>query len=47
MNLRNDVVQSNLRLVAYLAGRFKGRGLSMDELMSEGRRRPAPRHGDL
>jgi RNA polymerase sigma factor (sigma-70 family) len=36
INLRNEVVQSNLRLVAYLAGRFKGRGLSLDELMSEG-----------
>ncbi len=36
VDLRNEVVQSNLRLVAYLAGRFKGRGLSLDELMSEG-----------
>lgn len=36
INLRNEVVQSNLRLVAYLAGRFKGKGLSIDELMSEG-----------
>lgn len=34
--LRNIVVQANLRLVAYLAGRFKGRGLTIDELMSEG-----------
>jgi RNA polymerase sigma factor (sigma-70 family) len=36
VQLRNEVVQANLRLVAYLAGRFKGRGLSLDELMSEG-----------
>jgi RNA polymerase primary sigma factor len=36
VTLRNTVVQANLRLVAYLAGRFKGRGLTIDELMSEG-----------
>jgi RNA polymerase sigma factor (sigma-70 family) len=36
IELRNQVVQANLRLVAYLAGRFKGSTLSQDELMSEG-----------
>jgi RNA polymerase primary sigma factor len=33
---RNLVVQSNLRLVAYLAARVARRGMSRDELMSEG-----------
>lgn len=33
---RNTVVQSNLRLVAYLAARVARRGMSRDELMSEG-----------
>lgn len=34
--IRNKVVQANMRLVAYIAGRFRNKGLTRDELISEG-----------
>jgi RNA polymerase primary sigma factor len=34
--VRNKVIQANMRLVAYIASRFRGKGLSRDELISEG-----------
>jgi RNA polymerase primary sigma factor len=35
-DVRNQVVQANMRLVAYIAARFRSKGLSRDELISEG-----------
>ncbi|MBW3020361.1 RNA polymerase sigma factor RpoD/SigA [Candidatus Woesearchaeota archaeon] len=36
ISARNDLVASNLRLVIKMAGDYKGLGLSLDELVSEG-----------
>lgn len=36
VELRNTVVQANMRLVAYIAARFRNKGLTRDELISEG-----------